>query len=42
MPTSRLDMLWHRASLSDMGHAWLRGIVLNECAERPAQGFDIW
>ena len=42
MPTSRLDMLWHRASQSDIGHAWLRGVILNECAGRPAQDFDIW
>lgn len=42
MPTSRLDMLWHRASQSDIGHAWLRGIVLNERVECPSQDFDIW
>jgi LysR family nod box-dependent transcriptional activator len=35
MPASRLDMLWHRASESDPGHAWLRSIILNECAARP-------
>ncbi len=42
MPISRLDMLWHRSHQSDPGHAWLRGIILNECAARPTQDFDIW
>jgi LysR family nod box-dependent transcriptional activator len=42
MPTSRLDMLWHRSFQSDPGHAWLRGIILNECMARPEQDVDIW
>lgn len=42
MPTSRLDMMWHRSFQSDPGHAWLRGIILNECAARPEQDIDIW
>jgi DNA-binding transcriptional LysR family regulator len=42
MPTSRLDMLWHRASQPDPGHCWLRGIILNECSTRRDDHVDIW
>jgi LysR family transcriptional regulator, nod-box dependent transcriptional activator len=31
MPTSHLDLFWHRSYQSDPGHAWFRGVVLNEC-----------
>jgi DNA-binding transcriptional LysR family regulator len=41
MPTSRLDMLWHRASESDPGHGWLRSIILDEFATRPEQYIGI-
>lgn len=34
MPESRLDMLWHRSSLSDPAHAWFRRVILEECASR--------
>jgi hypothetical protein len=36
MPTTRLDMLWHRSFQPDASHAWLRDIILNEIFERPA------
>ena len=42
MPTSRLDMMWHRSFQSDPSHAWMRGIILNECAGRPVKDVDIW
>lgn len=42
MPTSRLDMMWHRSFQTDPGHAWLRGIVLNECSAPPERDTEIW
>ncbi len=42
MPISRLDMMWHRSYQSDPGHAWMRGIILNECSALPVHNMDIW
>jgi DNA-binding transcriptional LysR family regulator len=35
MPTSRLDMLWHRTFQPDPSHAWVRDVILNEIFDRP-------
>jgi DNA-binding transcriptional LysR family regulator len=34
MPGARMDMIWHRSFQPDAGHAWMRGIIFNECSQR--------
>ena len=40
MPSSRLDMLWHRSFQPDACHAWLRELITREVVERSGESWD--
>jgi LysR family transcriptional regulator, nod-box dependent transcriptional activator len=40
MPSSRLDMLWHRSFQPDASHAWIRAAIMREVVERSGASWD--
>jgi LysR family transcriptional regulator, nod-box dependent transcriptional activator len=40
MPSSRLDMLWHRSFQPDASHAWIRDMLIQEVVERSGASWD--
>jgi LysR family nod box-dependent transcriptional activator len=40
MPSSRLDMLWHRSFQPDASHAWIRAMIMQEVVERSGASWD--
>ena len=40
MPSSRLDMLWHRSFQPDASHAWIRAMIIHEVVERSGASWD--
>jgi LysR family transcriptional regulator, nod-box dependent transcriptional activator len=40
MPSSRLDMLWHRSFQPDASHAWIRDMVIQEVVEHSGASWD--
>jgi LysR family nod box-dependent transcriptional activator len=40
MPSSRLDMLWHRSFQPDASHGWIRAMIIQEVVERSGASWD--
>lgn len=40
MPSSRLDMLWHRSFQPDACHGWIRDMITRELVERSGESWD--
>lgn len=40
MPSSRLDMLWHRSFQPDACHAWIRDMITHEVVERSGESWN--